>query len=206
MKLRGWSTAGWMLTALVCVLALVGGEYAWRTMIHPTKPTTEVKRYEWQPVPGEPAKDFGLPGDDKKIHRLSDLKGKEFVLTFYCGCGECRSFTKELVRCYKESGRQVPTFSVFVPGWSPGGTKAWIEQTGAHFTYVYSKDHPEILEEWHGTPCPKAYVIGKDQKIRYASETPMVEHNDAMVADIAKMLALKYTPTPKKPATTKKQG
>src|SRR5687768_12788345 len=136
MRTRGWSTTGWMLAALACLLILVGGEYAWRTMICPSAPSVKTVQYEWKPQPGEPVKDFGLPDAKKKVHRLSDYKGQDFLLTFFCGCGECRTFTKDLVKAYKETGRDVPTVAVFTPGFVSAGERNWIDSTGGKFTYL----------------------------------------------------------------------
>lgn len=199
MTRRGWSAAGWMLAALLGVFALVGGEYAWREM-HPAKQVTKVEPDIWVPEVGQPVKDFGLPDGKKKVVRLSDYKGKDFLLTFFCGCNVCADMAKLIEKSYKDTGKKPEVVAVWTPGHVPEGMTGWLNRSHApDFTYLYTPQDTDLIDKWQGHPCPKVYVVGPDQKIRYSSMSGPEASNQATMGDIAPMMGLKFKPTPVKP-------
>ncbi len=64
------------------------------------------------PVEGDVAPDFKLMGDDKKIHKLADFKGKYLVLYFYprdntAGCTiEAKEFTS-MISDFRKAGAEI---------------------------------------------------------------------------------------------------
>src|SRR5439155_12655342 len=147
---------------------------------------------------GDWVRHFELPDANGKPHRLSELKGHKFVLTFFCGCDVCTLFAKELSGAYRKNKRVVPTLSVFTSSFDPVGEPGWLDRTEAKtFTNVYAIQNPEIVEEYHGHPCPKAYVVDENLKVRYVS--PRADPRLSalgpvfMVQAVCKELGLKYS-------------
>lgn len=194
-----WSASTWVLACLGLVIVLITGDVL-RQKFAPPPPKPAAPRPKPQPPAfkvGDEVKDFELPDSSGKPHGLSEWKGQKFVLTFFCGCDVCGTFSKELTRAYRENKRDVPTFSVFTSGFDPVGEAGWVLRTDAkQFTYVYAIQNPQIVEEYQGHPCPKAYVVDENLKILYVSpkaSTSMGPMGPAlMVRDICKVLGLKH--------------
>jgi peroxiredoxin len=199
-----WSATTWTLVCLGCVVLLIVGDVTRRAVfperVRGEKAAAGAPRDpadKWEPAVGVEAKDFTLPDYHKETRHLSDFKGKgEVVLTFFCGCIACRDLAKQLADTYKKNPQHVPTtVAVFTPNYDPAGTEGWINTTGAKFEYLYAVDH-SIVQRYHGTPCPKVYVLDPDLNIRYISPPkPKGDlSNTPVLMDLAHLLHLKYQP------------
>lgn len=62
-----------LLLLVPVVLAIIGAFGAMSAMTAMTK----------EPVAGDPAPDFALPGSDGRIHRLSAMRGKVVVIAWF---------------------------------------------------------------------------------------------------------------------------
>ena len=59
------------------------------------------------------------------------------------------------------------------------------------FTYLYARDDPGVVERYHATHCPKAYVLDQDLRIRYVSPEARGEASTAaVVRDVLRVLGL----------------
>src|SRR5262245_44975960 len=94
MHMPRWSATTWTLVGLGAVVLLLAADYT-RQAIHPIKekppaatPPSNAKippQVNHVPKVGEIAPDFTLPDTKGQRRRLSDFKGQEVVLTFFCG-------------------------------------------------------------------------------------------------------------------------
>jgi len=207
MPMPRWSTNTWMLVCLGCVILLIAGDLT-RRAVHPApetgpKPPPGVKLdshghpVTWEPRVGADAKDFAMPDDANQVRHLSDFKGKgDFILTFFCGCNACADMAKQLAETYRKNPRkEVPTVAVFTHTWDPAGTPGWINRTNAHFTYLYSKMDPDLVELYRGHPCPKVFILNKELKFRYVSpQANLIKSNQPILEDVTHLLGLKYQP------------
>lgn len=197
MTIRRWTPSTWVLASLGCVILLVGADQIQRA-IHPPKPPTPAKRTPpkngFQPRPGVQAVNFQLPDAQKKVHRLSDFKGQQLVLTFFCGCAACRDMAKQMGTAYKASHKTPTTLAVFTSHMQPEGIPNFVRTTGTEsVTYVEDPDD-RIVKEYIGTPCPTVLVLNKDQKIIYRSKKYRPPTNVPTMKDLAHVLDLDYTP------------
>src|SRR5437870_4984121 len=126
MTIRRWTPSTWVLASLGCIILLVGADQVQRA-VWPRKVAPPVRKPRpktgFQPKPGVQAVNFQLPDAQKKIHRLSDYKGREMVLTFFCGCSACRDMAKQMAAAYKASHKSPLTVTVFTPTFSPDTEK-----------------------------------------------------------------------------------
>jgi peroxiredoxin len=192
---RRWSSTTWVLASLALVILLISGDLVRRAIVGPPKAPPKPP-----PAPtlalGSPAIDFELPDMTGKPHRLSDFKGKRFVLNFFCGCEECRHFAEHLAKAYKATRKPAPpTLVVMTAHYEPSATPSFIRSTGSdHFTYLFATDQPDIVEKYNGHPCPKTYVFNPDFKVAYASQVARAGSYFIMIHELSKVLGLNYSP------------
>jgi peroxiredoxin Q/BCP len=120
---------------------------------------------------GDPAPDFALPGSDGKVHKLSDLKGKQAVVlawfpkAFTTGCTiECKSLAEKghLIREYKAA--------YFMVSVDPAdANKGFAEKEKADFPILSDPAKTVataygVLNE-RGTANRWTFYIGKDGRI-----------------------------------------
>jgi len=143
------------------------------------------------------AKDFNLPDQDGKMHKLSDYKGKWVVLYFYPkdntpGC------TKEACgfRDYRNKFSQRNAVILGVSKDSVASHKKFAQKHGLNFPILSDEDKKVIKayeawgkkkflgKEFEGT-LRKTYLIAPDGKIAkvYPNVNP-INHPDKVIADI----------------------
>src|SRR5262245_29439218 len=119
-----WNTNTWLLVCLGTVVLLLAGGLTRRALFPPREadPKSQAgpkdkqgNAVTWQPKVGGEARDFALPDGNQQVHTLSTFKGKgDVLLTFFCGCGACADFAKQLAETYRKNpGKAPPTVSVF---------------------------------------------------------------------------------------------
>ncbi len=194
--LRRWSPAAWVLLGITLILVLAVGDYVRRAILGPP-PAPPVVQTPGPQMGGEPM-DFELPDHEGKPHRLSEMRGKKFLLTFFCGCGDCTKFTQDLARTYRANKKKIPpSIAVMTAKWEPSATPAWRRIAGAtdpNWTFLVSADGGKVVDEWHGTPCPKAYLINEKWKISWMSPPGSGMSQFMAVPALAGMLGMKYRP------------
>jgi peroxiredoxin len=186
-----------VLASLGCISLLIAADQVHRAVAPkkaPARPTSRPKT-GFVPRVGAMALNFQLPDARKKLHKLSDYKGQETVLTFFCGCSNCQDLAKQMVAAFSASHKSPPTVAVFASHWDPAATPKFVKETGAsQFTYLYSQPDPSVMEKYHGTPCPAVYVLDKNQKIIFRSKRYAMADNVPNMTALARVLDLKYTP------------
>jgi len=194
---RRWSSTTWVLMGLCVVILLVAGDMV-RRAVQGTNPVADVpgKTVDVGLVYGSPAIDVELPDMNGKPHRLSDWRGKQFVLTFFCGCNECRHFAETLAGAYKQQkGPVPPTVVVMTPSWEPSATPSLIQSTNTEkWTYLFSEQKPDIVDRYRGHPCPKVYVIDPEFKVSYVSPTATPDSHLFLVRDVTAALGMHWQP------------
>src|SRR5690348_7067547 len=118
MTIRRWTPSSWVLASLGFVILLVTADQV-RQAVSPPPPKPKLDGFV--PRVGTRAVNFQLPDSRKKLHRLSDYRGQEIVLTFFCGCSNCQDLARQLSAAYRASGKSPTTVSVFTSHFQPAG-------------------------------------------------------------------------------------
>jgi len=141
---------------------------------------------------GSDAIDFELNDMRGKPHKLSDFKGSgQLVLSFFCGCEDCRNFASTLAKSFK-SAEKPPTFvAVMMPHWEPSATPSFARSTGTekwNFLFARGKTGPGIVDQYKGSPCPRAYILNPDFEVAYVTPRPIAGRARVTATEVAKQL------------------
>lgn len=141
---------------------------------------------------GDGAPDFNLPGDDGKMHRLSDYRGQMVVVYFYPkddspGC------TKEAC-AFRDSYNEFEKRNITVLGISYDDRESHIafkEKYDLPFTLLSDTD--KSVSEAYGTKgllmiSRKTFIVDKDGKIvKIYPKVSVSEHAETILADLAEL-------------------
>ena len=119
-----------------------------------------------QPLEGKMAQDFGLPTLEGKTVRLSDLKGKVVLLTFWASwCPACRiemPKLEEVHRRYKDRDLAVLTVAID----TRGRKSVYPFAKGFGFTFPILLDPKnDIMDRYGVNLIPTTFVVGRDGEL-----------------------------------------
>jgi hypothetical protein len=163
-----WILAG-LLTVLVLVGLDVGRRYLWEAahpeqLVNPTLPLFKV---------GEVAPDFELPDKAGKKHKLSQLVKRDTILSFLCGCNNCRAMQTYLAQLIKLMGPSAPDL-VGVTTQNEDFEERYGEITGLpQQKLLYEAKNGEVMEEYKGHPCPRFYRLDGERKVVWIGPSPL---------------------------------
>lgn len=163
---RRWTANQWVLTILFVILALVGIDVGRRMMAGPVQPKPEPVDVTPEFKVGDPAPAFTLPDQNQKARRFPDLVKRDTILTFSCGCAQCREFQTYLGKLEKELGPKAPDV-VSVNSTDPMAAESWVKNTGLKQTLLYGPHKEGEVAVYKGAPCPRAFMVNADHKITF---------------------------------------
>lgn len=110
------------------------------------------------------AAEFSLHGEDDKVYRLEDFKGKPLILFFFSfSCGHCESAMPVLKELYKNSNGKYNILGI-VYGTPKEDMKYKIIETGTEFPVA--KGTKKIREDYKVSGTPYIWVIGPDGDLK----------------------------------------
>lgn len=166
MKKR-WNANTWVLAVLGAILLLVGIDVG-RRMIAGPAPAEAPKPVSAKPdfKIGDPAPDFTFPDEKKQPRKLSELVKRDTLLTFSCGCNQCREFQTWTGKIMKTLGKRAPEV-ISVNTTQPDSAEAWKRDTGLQQVMLYGSHSQGPAAPYHGSPCPRSFLIGPDRKVKW---------------------------------------
>lgn len=122
---------------------------------------------------GAPPPDFALKTMDGKSLSLSQLKGKVVLVNFWASwCPPCRDETPNLVQVYDRFHQQGVEFVAVNLQENTVTVRAFADRY--HITYPIVLDtYGRVTDQFHVTPLPTTYLIGKDGKVAAKLEQPL---------------------------------
>lgn len=139
---------------------------------------------------GDPAPEFNLPGDDGKMHRLSDYRGQTVVVYFYPkddtpGC------TQEACS-FRDSFSEFEKLGVVVLGISYDDRESHIAFKEKHnLPFTLLSDTDKAASKAYGTKglfmaARKTFIVNGEGKIvKIYPEVSVSEHAETILADLA---------------------
>ena len=110
------------------------------------------------------APEFSLHGEDDKVYRLEDFKGKPLILFFFSfSCGHCERAMPGIKELYENSNGRYNILGV-VYGAPKEGMKDKIIETGTEFPVA--KGTRKIREDYKVGGTPYIWVIGADGTLK----------------------------------------
>lgn len=218
MKRRGNANT-WLLGILITILGAIGID-VWHRMSVPQKPKNreEAKVQSTPPFKrGEPAPDFSLPLGTHEIKSLSQVVQGDTVLTFTCGCSNCREMHTYLATLLAKMGPRAPKV-VTVTSMPPEAETSWIRDTKLQQTIFYQpapggpyynemkkamEPHhvTNVIDFYKGHPCPRIYRLNARREVVWIgpsfAELPPVIGEAEMAGQVAQ--ALGFSPPGSQP-------
>ncbi len=118
-----------------------------------------------RPVLGRLAPAMSLQDCAGRQHTLAELRGKFSVLTFVCGCPQCRRLIRAWSSLY---GHRGDVFLVAVTGLSAADAGDLTKEEGIDFPVLLDASRV-VSKRWHSTSCPRCWVIDSVGRLRYGS-------------------------------------
>jgi len=170
--MRRWNANQVVLFLLATVLLLAGMDIGRRLVaeepeVAAPKPPSPDPAFKV----GDPAPDFVLPDERGHPRRLTELVKGDTILTFSCGCNHCREFQSYLAQLYKTLGSKVPAV-ISINTTHPDAHEAWLRETKLKQTFLYGKHSAPELLPYRGAPCPRAFRLDGEAKVRYIGPSP----------------------------------
>jgi hypothetical protein len=120
---------------------------------------------------GDRAPDFVLPDEKGQPRRLSELVKGDTVLTFSCGCNNCRQFQTYLGKLAKLLGPKAPSV-ISVNTTRPEAHEAWARDTELKQTFLYGKHDLPDTAPYKGEPCPRAFRLNGRGEVLHIGVSP----------------------------------
>lgn len=168
MKIR-WNANTWVLLVLLALIGVMGFDIA-RKFVTDSRAADRAQKPP-DPDPkfkvGDTAPDFILPDAKGKKHALSELIHQDTLLSFNCGCANCRDMETYLATLQKQMGSKAPKF-LTVSSMSPDREETWFRDTGLKQSLLYtSHDDPSVMNLYKGHPCPRMFRLSADRKVTW---------------------------------------
>ncbi len=122
------------------------------------------------PMPGKPvARDFALPDMDKKIHRLSEARGKLTMVNFWATwCPPCRRELPSMQRLWEQLRDEGFTMYAINIGEDEEAIFPFLLSTGVELTFPILLDaRSEVIKQWPVVAIPTTFVLDRDGRIVY---------------------------------------
>lgn len=170
-----WSANTWVLVILSVVLILVGVDLGRRTLAVTKAQVEEGKPPTTDPdfKVGDTAPDFELADRTGKKHKLSELAGKDTLLSFLCGCSSCRQVQTYTGVLTRKLGPKAPKL-VAVTSADPAAEESWFRDTGVKEALLYERGPgpTPVMDKYKGHPCPRVFRLGPDRKVEWIGPSP----------------------------------
>jgi peroxiredoxin len=122
-----------------------------------------------EPLPGQPAPDFVLPGMDETTVQLSFLRDRPVVLCFFCPCDACRALASALAKRVPAGGRPYVLAVFSDPLLASTDVDDFRQATG--FTGAALRDADRSASfRYRVFELPRVFVVGADGCLRHASD------------------------------------
>lgn len=185
-----------ILSILLGIIALVSIDVGRRMLAGPVpEPATPTVEQRVKPdfAVGDLAPDFELPDEKKKPTKMSTLVKGDTILAFSCGCNQCRDYQTFLGKLTKVMGDKAPHV-ISVNSTDPSAAEAWIRDTKLPQSMLYGRHTDPPVKPYHGTPCPRAFRLDKDRKVRWIGGS-MAEQKTSMQLGIELAQQLNFQPS-----------
>ena len=164
---RRWNANTWVLTILGTILLLVGIDVGRRLVAGPASgPEPPKASIEPDFKVGDTAPDFTLPDNKKREQTLSKLVKRDTLLTFSCGCNQCKEFQTWTGKLLPLMGKDAPEV-ISVNTTSPEAAETWVRDTRLKQTFLYGPHDQGPVAAYHGKPCPRTFRLDADRKVRW---------------------------------------
>jgi len=122
------------------------------------------------PLPDTPAaRDFALPDMDKKIHRLSEARGKVTMVNFWATwCPPCRRELPSMQRLWEQlRGEGFAMYAINI-GENEETIFPFLLSTGVELTFSILLDaKSEVIKQWPVVALPTTFVLDREGRIVY---------------------------------------
>lgn len=164
---RRWNANTLVLTILGTILLLVGIDIGRRLVAGPVseKPPEPVSATPSFKV-GDLAPDFTMNDGKRQPHKLSDLVKRDTLLTFSCGCNQCKEYQTWTGKILPPMGKDVPDV-ISLNTTSPDSAEAWKRDTKLPQLMLYGSHTEGPIGQYQGHPCPRAFRLSKDRKVTW---------------------------------------
>ena len=122
------------------------------------------------PVPEKPvARNFALPDMDKRIHRLSEARGRVTMVNFWATwCPPCRRELPSMQRAWENLKPRGFAMYAINLGEDEEAIFPFILSTGVEITFPILLDRQaEIVKQWPVLAIPTTFVLDRDGRIVY---------------------------------------
>lgn len=188
MKKR-WNANTWTLAVLGGILLLVGIDVGRRMVAGPVppeaaKPSSVAPDFKV----GDLAPDFTLPDAKGKQQKLSELVKRDTLLSFSCGCNQCREFQTWTGRIMPMLGKDAPDV-ITVNTTQPDAADSWRRDTKLKQTMLFGSHTEGPVAAYHGSPCPRSFRLDGDRKVQWIGGS---RAEGRMVMDLSMDLAQEF--------------
>lgn len=128
------------------------------------------------------APDFELPEQSGRRRKLSDFAGKPTLLAFYCGCARCGMMAQMIYEIETSMGPKQPQ-NVAVVTMDPASLDTWARNSRFRGTMLLEAKKGPVMAQYSGHPCPRVYLLGPDQRIRYVTPSPENPQSPEQILD-----------------------
>ncbi len=206
---RRWNANVWVLGILLVIVFAIGIDVARTSLAVRTVPPLEAAQpptyYDPPFKRGDSIPDFQLPDASDQFRHISSLVRRNTLLTFSCGCNNCREYQSFIGRIVKKLGPLAPDV-VTVTTQPKESEKAWIRDTALKQTILYEPKGGEIGEMFKGHPCPRGFMLDGAKKVRWWTSNMNVVHDASLIGNETathlglnlRMAPIKQTPPPGK--------
>ncbi len=117
---------------------------------------------------GDPLPDFALPGIDKRLHRLSDLRGRVVLVNFWATwCGPCLKEMPSMQRLSERFPSQDFAVLAVNMGESVEDIRPFVEKMSIQFP-IPLDSNGEVLQSWQVIAFPTTFLLDRSGTIRFA--------------------------------------
>jgi peroxiredoxin len=175
--MKRWSSNTWILAILGAIIILTGLDMGRRLLAGtPPEPPPDPNALRTEMAPGfkegEKAPDFTLPDAAGKKRRLAELVKGDTLLTFSCGCSNCRDVQAYLGKLRAQMGGKFPAV-VTVATSPPEAEKSWIRDTELPQTMLFDNvQTKDVGNLYKGHPCPRVFRLDADRTVTWIGPSP----------------------------------